>query len=44
VADVRWNNIPALSRSPWVPEPHRFRTPQPADESERLEIWERRAR
>jgi hypothetical protein len=41
VEDLRWNNIPALSRSPWVPDPHRFRTPLTADEALQLEIYER---
>jgi hypothetical protein len=41
VEDLRWNNVPALSRSPFVPEPHRFRTAVPVEEEQAFEIWER---
>jgi len=41
VADLHWNNIPALSRSPLVPDPHRFRTASTGDASRQLVIHER---
>lgn len=44
VEDRHWNNIPALSRSRLVPDPHRFRTPVPASEAAALEIYERVSR
>ena len=41
VVDLYYNNIPALSRSRFLPDPHRFRTALPASESEALAIYRR---
>jgi hypothetical protein len=38
VRDVHFNNVPALSRSAAVPDPHRFRTPATDDPAEQLVI------
>lgn len=42
VADLYWNNIPAVSRSPRVPDPHRFRTARTTDPSQMLQVFYRR--
>ena len=41
VRDLHFNNIPALSRSRFVPMPHRFRTEATADPGEQLVIYRR---
>ena len=39
VRDTYWNNIPALSRSRLVPDPHRFETPATDDLAEQLVLY-----
>ncbi len=39
VTDTEFNNIPALSRTPWLPDRHRFRTPTSTDPNEQLGIF-----
>jgi len=41
VVDLHYNNIPALSRSRFLPDPHRFRTAVPEREDEALVIYQR---
>ncbi len=41
VVDLHYNNNPALSRSRFLPDPHRFRTALPASENEALAIYRR---
>jgi hypothetical protein len=41
VVDLHYNNTPSLSRSRFLPDPHRFRTAVPADETEALAIYQR---
>ncbi|HEY8153484.1 MAG TPA: hypothetical protein VII72_05080 [Myxococcota bacterium] len=41
VVDLHYNNIPALSRSRFLPDPHRFRTAVPREEGEALVIYQR---
>ncbi len=43
VVDLHYNNIPALSRSRFLPDPHRFETAHPASEDEALVIYQRAA-
>jgi hypothetical protein len=43
VVDLHYNNIPALSRSRYLPDPHRFRTAVPAGPDEALAIYRRLA-
>jgi hypothetical protein len=42
VRDVHFNQIPALSRSPFVSDPHRFETPATDDPEAQLVIYWRR--
>jgi hypothetical protein len=39
VRDTHWNNVPALSRSRFVPDPHRFETPATDDPEEQLVLY-----
>jgi len=39
VRDTYFNNVPELSRSRFVPEPHRFETPATDDPDEQLVIY-----
>ena len=39
VRDLHFNNIPALSRSRFIPDAHRFRTAQTDDPDEQLVIY-----
>jgi hypothetical protein len=39
VRDLHFNNIPALSRSRFIPDPHRFHTAQTDDPDEQLVIY-----
>ena len=41
VEDRHFNNVPAVTRTRAVPDPHRFRTPESADPSAQLMIYER---
>jgi hypothetical protein len=41
VRDLHFNNIPALSRSRFIPDPHRFRTAETSDEDEMLVVYRR---
>jgi hypothetical protein len=41
VHDTHWNNVPALSRSRFVPDPHRFETPATDDPDAQLVIYRR---
>ena len=41
VVDLHYNNIPALSRSRYLPDPHRFHTAVPEREGEALVIYQR---
>ena len=41
VADVHFNNVPALSRSRFIPAPHRFESPLTDDPDEQLLIYRR---
>jgi hypothetical protein len=41
VRDVHHNNVPALSRSRFLPDPHRFETPATADPAEQLVLYRR---
>jgi hypothetical protein len=41
VVDLHYNNIPALSRSRFLPDPHRFRTAVPEREADALVIYRR---
>jgi hypothetical protein len=41
VRDVHQNNVPALSRSRFVPDPHRFETPATDDPAEQLVLYRR---
>jgi hypothetical protein len=41
VRDLHYNNVPALSRSRSIPDPHRFETARPAVTGGRLEIYTR---
>jgi len=41
VVDLHYNNNPALSRSRFLPDPHRFRTAVPARDDEALTIYRR---
>lgn len=41
VVDLHYNNNPALSRSRFLPDPHRFETALPASEDEALVIYRR---
>ena len=41
VVDLHYNNIPALSRSRFLPDPHRFRTAVPEREGDALVIYRR---
>jgi hypothetical protein len=41
VVDLYYNNVPALSRSRFLPDPHRFRSAEPASEREALAIYRR---
>jgi hypothetical protein len=41
VEDRYFNNVPALTRTPAMPDPHRFRTPLATDPRERLTLFER---
>jgi len=43
VVDLHYNNIPALSRSRFLPDPHRFRTAVPEREGDALVIYQRSA-
>jgi hypothetical protein len=43
VVDLHYNNNPALSRSRFLPDPHRFETALPAREEEALVIYRRSA-
>jgi hypothetical protein len=43
VRDVHWNNVPALSRSRFVPDPHRFETPATDDPDAQLVVYLRAA-
>jgi hypothetical protein len=38
---VHFNNVPALSRSRFVPDPHRFETPASANPREQLVLYRR---
>ncbi len=42
VVDLHWNTNPAVSATPAVPDPHRFRTARPEDEAQALELYLRR--
>jgi hypothetical protein len=44
VADTEFNNIPALSLTPWLLDRHRFRTAWSSDPKERLRIFVRARR
>ena len=39
VVDVHFNNVPALSRSRFIPAPHRFESPTSDDPDEQLMIY-----
>ena len=39
VRDTHWNNVPSLSRSRFVPDPHRFETPATADPQAQLVLY-----
>jgi hypothetical protein len=39
VRDTHWNNVPALSRSRFVPDPHRFETPATDDPEAQLVLY-----
>jgi hypothetical protein len=41
VVDLHYNNVPALSRSRFLPDPHRFRTAVPESSDEALAIYRR---
>jgi hypothetical protein len=41
VVDLHYNNIPALSRSRFLPDPHRYRTAVPEREGDALVIYRR---
>lgn len=41
VADVHFNNVPALSRSRFIPAPHRFESPASAAPEEQLVLYRR---
>jgi hypothetical protein len=41
VEDRHFNNIPAVTRTRAIPDPHRFRTPHTSDPTEQLRIFER---
>jgi hypothetical protein len=41
VRDTHWNNVPALSRSRFVPDPHRFETPATDDPDAQLVLYRR---
>ncbi len=41
VVDLHYNNVPALSRSRYLPDPHRFRTAVPVRSEEALAIYRR---
>jgi hypothetical protein len=41
VVDLHYNNVPALSRSRFLPDPHRFRTARPERPEEALVIYRR---
>jgi hypothetical protein len=41
VRDVHHNNVPALSRSRFLPDPHRFETPATDDPAEQLVLYRR---
>jgi hypothetical protein len=41
VVDLHYNNVPALSRSRFLPDPHRFRTAVPGHPEEALAIYRR---
>jgi hypothetical protein len=41
VVDLHYNNVPALSRSRFLPDPHRFRTAVPERSDEALAIYRR---
>jgi len=41
VVDLHFNNNPALSRSRFLPDPHRFETARPGRDDEALAIYER---
>jgi hypothetical protein len=43
VRDVHFNNVPALSKSRFVPDPHRFATPATDDPEEQLVVYLRAA-
>jgi hypothetical protein len=43
VRDLHFNNIPALSRSRFIPDAHRFRTAETDDPEEQLVIYLRSA-
>jgi hypothetical protein len=43
VPDLHFNNNPALSSSPQLPDPHRFRSAVPGHDTDRLELFERLA-
>jgi hypothetical protein len=43
VVDLHYNNVPALSRSRFLPDPHRFRSALPQRPEEALVIYRRRA-
>jgi len=44
VHDLHFNNVPALSRSRFIPEPHRFRTADTSDPDEQLLLYRRSSR
>jgi hypothetical protein len=44
VRDLHYNNIPALSRSPSSPDPHRFETALPERDEDRLTLYIREPR
>jgi hypothetical protein len=41
IADVHFNNVPALSRSRFIPAPHRFVSPEPETPEARLVLYRR---
>lgn len=43
VRDTHWNNVPALSPSRFVPDPHRFATPATDDPEAQLVLYLRAA-
>ena len=42
VPDLHFNNVPALSRSRFIPDPHRFESPATDDPEEQLLVFLRK--